>query len=109
MPVAMAAATVLPVGCGGRAGRLLPAASQRDRALSNDGCVHSEGPAKPASKLSRAPRAGKAASALHAPEGGGAVQPVQMFAHPPFASGQHLVVPFEDADPGVSGWAAGSV
>ena len=49
----------------------------------------------------------KAASASPSPEGPGAVQSVQVLAQLPLASGEHLVVPFEDADPGVSCRAAG--
>ena len=35
------------------------------------------------------------------------VQPIQMLARLPFASSQHLIVPFENSKPGVSGKAAG--
>ena len=49
----------------------------------------------------------KAASASPSPEGHGAVQSVQVLAQLPLASGEHLVMPFEDANPGASGRAAG--
>jgi hypothetical protein len=58
---------------------------------------HSGARAKPASRART--------SAL--PERGGAVQPIQMLAQLALASGEHLVVPFEDVDPGASGRAAG--